>query len=175
MKVFIGIVPSDEIVSKIMAFQDQQDFKRIVKVPRNSPPHITLLRPRVVDDAGMFIQPLKNSLRANFASVALGGIHFFHDTVVYLELKSERLGLLHQEIINALGLQENKPFVPHLTLGRARHHLSTSEKEFIKDLYKIKLPSFRPEYLTVFGREIENTPYREVALIQLRDPETSSG
>lgn len=161
MKLFIGITPPPEISESIQAFQAKPEFKKAIQAPRNSPPHVTLVRPYQINETKGYINLVKEAAAAcGPIEIELGCISSFHNHIIYLEVKAPKIERLHQVLQAALGKSERRPYVPHLTLGRLRHRQ--------ENIPTLNLDSkFTALEIQIFGRELENTPYKVIKTIPL--------
>lgn len=120
-KYFIGIVPPDDIYQAVLHIQEQFGDNRLE-------PHITVRAPVNVANETAWLQAIEN-VCSSFSPVyiELPATGHFGNRVLFIAVKSERLGIMHDAMIQAIetfeqpdqNQQEHESFHPHLTLGRA--------------------------------------------------------
>lgn len=119
MNYFIGIVPPPEIHSTIAAIQNQYGNNRLE-------PHITLRPPVIPINEQEWLNQAADVISA-FPSftVHLPGTGNFGSKVLYINVQSEQLNTLYNQLIPALSpfepadTKREEKYHPHLTLGRA--------------------------------------------------------
>lgn len=120
MKLFIGIVPSDDIYTTVAGIQQRFGDNRLE-------PHITIRPPVTVIDEANWIKAIEQ-VCTHFSpiTVQLPSTGYFGKRVLFIDVSSNGLNQLHGSLIEAIKPfeqpeiknQENQGFHPHLTLGR---------------------------------------------------------
>src|SRR4051812_32602308 len=120
MKHFIGIVPPDPIYQSVSQIQTRFGDNRLE-------PHITLRPPvQVINEPG-WIQAIEEVCKTfSPFSISLPQTGRFGNRVLFIDVKSEPLTVLHQVMMEAIEQfeqpdkhqEESRSFKPHLTLAR---------------------------------------------------------
>lgn len=119
MKFFIGLVPPPPLYNSITEIQNQFGDNRLE-------PHITLRPPVIPADEENWLNSIK-AVCSGFGSFAikLPSTGCFGKSVLFINVQSDELSILFKAVKKALKpfepkeLQDNRPFHPHLTLGRS--------------------------------------------------------
>jgi 2'-5' RNA ligase len=119
MKYFIGVVPPKNIYDTILNIQSQFGDNRLE-------PHITLRPPVIVKDVDQWIKEIK-TLCATVQSfnIKLPVTDRFGKRVLFISVESPELTQLYKKLGPAIkpfeqpGQEDNRPYHPHLTLGRS--------------------------------------------------------
>ncbi|WNF24855.1 2'-5' RNA ligase family protein [Mesobacillus jeotgali] len=167
---FIGIVPPEEYLSKIVQFQSKWVKQLGVE------PHITLKAQGGLTPDKTWIDKVKRVCE-NFKrfQVSLGKPRYFGDNILYLSVDSNELHHLHQKIVNEISPSDElikqyfelDAFVPHLTLGKEHNGVNISsglsknqlkEMERTADLELAPYPKFEVSFIRVY--ELNNKKRR---------------
>lgn len=171
---FIGIVPPEDHLQKIINFQRKWPANKIVNV---SEPHIT------VKAQGGLTKDEKWSHKLNAVcrnvpsfSIQVGGPEFFGESVLFLSVDSADIHLLHHKLVDIIApsndlldlYMEGDKFIPHLTLAQTHWGM---EKGELHDMYKcadaVGHFSFHVKNLRVY-HEYEANRYQKLRDIPLR-------
>ncbi|MFS1511602.1 2'-5' RNA ligase family protein [Chengkuizengella sp. SCS-71B] len=176
MQYFVGIVPPDEYIEKIIRFQSRWKNNLLVNVVE---PHITVKAQGGLTDDIRWIYKLQQVCKG-FSSfeVSLDEPMFFGESVLFLSIKSEKIVELHQKIVNAISpdnelikkYMELDDYVPHLTLGQTFWGLSSEELKDMGNCSKQELspyPTFEINFIRIY-QEIETNRYVKYLDISLK-------
>lgn len=176
---FIGIVPPEEYLERIVHFQSNW-IKH-----SNVEPHITLKAQGGLTPDKKWIgkvQKVCDTIKP--FQVSLDQPNFFGDNILYLSVNSSHLHKLHQEIVHEISPSEDlikqyfelDAFVPHITLGKEQYggnisaglskkELMEMEKLAVKEL--IPYPDFEVNFIRVYELNIEKQRYETYLDISL--------
>lgn len=158
MKYFIGIVPPDDIYETVLNIQKQFGDNRLE-------PHITLRPPVTVLNETAWVNAIEticNSFRPFPISLPTTGN--FGNRVLFIDVQSSTLTILHNELIPAIQpyeeadmkQQQNQSFHPHLTLGRGWCGFTKPDfaaMKILADEYLAKEPVvFEAKFLRVYHK-----------------------
>ena len=181
VKYFIGIVPPQEYLKRIVNFQSRWISTLGVE------PHITLKAQggltadkewikKVIDVCDSF-QPFQ---------LKLGAPKYFGNTILYLSVHSNHLHELHNRIVKAISPSEElvhkyfelNDFVPHLTLGKEQYGSGISSgsitKIELKEMEKLTekeltpYPTFEVNSIRVYELNAEKKRYDKYMDIYLK-------
>lgn len=176
---FIGIVPPEEYLVRIVKFQSKWFKHSVVE------PHITLkAQGGLTPDKKWINKVQKICYKFKPFQVLLDKPKYFGDNILYLSVISNNLHKLHQEIIGEISPSEEQikqyfeldAFVPHLTLGKIQYDGGISDDlskiEFIEmeNLAEKELapyPDFEVNFIRVYKRNIEKQRYEKYLDISL--------
>jgi len=121
IKYFIGIVPPEEIYQKVQDIQKPYGDNRLE-------PHITIRPPVTPTDPAAWTHAVEGACQS-FApfTIALPTTGKFGNRVLFIDVQSSPLPGLYEAITKSIRpfepvdprQQQNQPYTPHLTLGRA--------------------------------------------------------
>ncbi|MCM3575310.1 2'-5' RNA ligase family protein [Mesobacillus subterraneus] len=173
MEYFIGIVPPEDYLSKIVKFQSKWISQLGVE------PHITLKAQGGLTPDKEWINNVQRVCE-NFKpfQVSLGKPMYFGDNILYLSVNSNKLHQLHKKIVLEVSPSEElikqyfelDAFVPHLTLGKEQHggNISTGlsktelkEMESLADIELSPYPEFEVNFIRVYQLNNEKQRYEK--------------
>ncbi|ENQ3108345.1 2'-5' RNA ligase family protein [Bacillus cereus] len=176
MQYFIGIVPPDEYKEKIIKVQQRWENNLLVDVVE---PHITVKAQGGLTADLEWIEKLKK-VCANFSTfnASLNQPKFFGESVLFLDVASEKVFELHQKIVNAISpdnelikkYMELDNYVPHLTMGQTHWGLSSKELKTMAKITEKELspyPTFEVNFIRIY-QEIETNKYVKYLDIPLK-------
>ncbi|MFS1518845.1 2'-5' RNA ligase family protein [Bacillus sp. SCS-151] len=167
MQYFIGIVPPEEYIKKIMKFQLQWENNELPNVVE---PHITVkAQGGLTSDKDWLKDVEKVCEDTTPFKLKLSKVDFFEENVLFLCVESRELYKLHKEIVNAVSPEKDlikkymelDDYFPHLTLGQTHWGLSREELRDMAELTEEKLspyPTINVDSLRVY-QEIESNKY----------------
>ena len=173
MNFFIGIVPTTVISEDIANIQKRFGNNRLE-------PHITLRPPVALTDEAKWIEVVEE-LCKGFPpfTIELTGTGNFGKQVLFIELRSEELTQLQEQLVNAImpheqqsqKQNEGKDYHPHLTLGRSWCGFTNedfSQMKILADEYLAKEPvSFDVDFLRIYHKPKSNGGYKTLKDVQL--------
>lgn len=179
MEYFIGIVPPEDYLTKIIHFQSK--WVRHLGVE----PHITLKAQGGLTPDKTWINKIQKVCE-NFKpfQVLLGKPRYFVDNILYLSVNSNELHKLHHKIVQEVSPSEElvkqyfelDGFVPHLTLGKEQYSgtistgLSKKELKEMESSAAIELspyPEFEVNFIRVYQLNREKQRYEKYLDITL--------
>ena len=167
-RVFLGIDLSKELKQKVKQLKHLHYLSQLpIKLvePDNSHIAIKFLDKLNSSQIEQIIEIVKDfiadteSFKVNIKNILIFP-HLLNPRVLTLKVESKTLDNLGQELIKKLeGLEfvikENRPYAPHITLGRINSHLSKNE---IDRLIKIKFEEQeKVGFLTLFESQLSST------------------
>lgn len=173
MKMFIGIVPGEDIYRIVTGIQNRFGDNRLE-------PHITLRPPVMVADKIRWIEAIEKVCEAfSPFRVELPNTGFFGKRVLFIEAVAPELKVLHKELLKAVKpfegagekQEEHQKFNAHLTLGR--HWCGFTPEDFkqmkaLADSYLSKEPiSFITSSIRVYHKpdhEKRYTCFKDIPL-----------
>lgn len=173
MKFFIGIVPPEEINTKIAKFQKQFFSKEIVE------PHVTVKTQSGLTEDKLWLNKVQNYLREqNKFNVKIGDIQWFKDKVLFLSIQANGLHKIHHDLIEIINppleirkeYYEDQKYTPHLTLGEVRYGVSKDKLISMETLAKQSLtdfPEFEVSFVRVYHKLSNNSIYKKLLDIPL--------
>ena len=180
VKYFIGIVPPQEYLKRIVNFQSRWINTLGVE------PHITLKAQGGLSADKKWIQKVIH-VCDNYKSfqLKLGAPKYFGNTILYLSVHSNSLHELHNRIVKTISPSEElikqyfelNDFVPHLTLGKEQYgsDISTGiSKVELKEMEKLAekeltpYPTFEVNSIRVYELNIEKNRYEKYMDIYLK-------
>ncbi len=144
-------------------------------------PHITLAFLSEQSEENLIA--IKEKIKANIKAgeVSIKGFGFFtnYNLVLYLNvnLSSELLDLqkdLSEQLKDYIKETDQKPFVPHLTLGRIRDQRAIDEffdldkKEKVRQFLKNVQFDFTIENIAIYGVDVDNTTAGQQVLHEIK-------
>ncbi|WJH32398.1 2'-5' RNA ligase family protein [Paenibacillus sp. CC-CFT747] len=175
MQHFIGIVPPEEYVEKIVAFQKRWPGSRL---PQLVEPHITVKAQSGLTEDRQWLERVRK-IGAEFPgfSLSLGETQWFARAVLYLDVRSMGLYGLHAQLVRAVSPTEEQMiryseldrYVPHLTLGQTYWGLSEEELAEMEEGVAEALapyPSFRVTRFRIY-QEITTNRYVPLEDVEL--------
>jgi 2'-5' RNA ligase len=172
MKYFAGIVPPQDIYSRLLQIQTQFGDNRVE-------PHITLRPPVKPLEEASWLQTITNTV-AEYKPiiVTLPGTGYFGKRVLFVSVQADPLTALYRTLIPALKPFEHKEdhpdinhFHPHLTLGR--HWCGFTPQDFksmqqLADAYlKAEIVTFEATHVRIYQKPEHGgrwQTFRDVAL-----------
>ena len=170
---FIGIVPPEDYLTKIVQFQSKWISEFGVE------PHITLKAQGGLTPDKTWINKVQRVCE-NFQplQVSLGKPMYFGDNILYLSVNSNELHQLHHKIVQEISPSEKlikqyfeqDAFVPHLTLGKEQYggNISTGlskkelkEMESLADIELTPYPEFGVDFIRVYQLNNEKHRYEK--------------
>lgn len=179
MEYFIGIVPTEDYLTKIVQFQSK--WVRQLGVE----PHITLKAQGGLTPDKKWIDKVQRVCENNKPfQVTLGKPRYFGDNILYLSVNSNELHQLHHKIVQVISPSEElikqyfelDAFVPHLTLAKEQYGgnispgLSKHELKKVERLADIELspyPKFEVNFVRVYELNYEKQRYEKYLDITL--------
>ncbi len=177
MQYFIGIVPPEDYMKRILKFQQQWDNNTLINVVE---PHITVKAQGGLTSEKNWLSKVK-LVCESFSSfnVTLNEPKYFGESVLYISVDSEKNYELHREIVNAVApddhlikkYMEFDDYVPHLTLGQINFGLTSKE---LKDMGEnagrelSPFPTFEINFIRVY-QEVEANKYVKHSDIPLQN------
>ena len=180
VKYFIGIVPPQEYLKRIVNFQSRWINTLGVE------PHITLKAQGGLSVDKKWIQKVID-VCDNYKpfQLKLGAPKYFGNTILYLSVHSNSLHELHNRIVKTISPSEElikqyfelNDFVPHLTLGKEQYgsDISTGiSKVELKEMEKLAekeltpYPTFEVNSIRVYELNIEKNRYEKYMDIYLK-------
>ena len=179
MEYFIGIVPPEDYLRKIIQFQSKWISQLGVE------PHITLkAQGGLIPDKKWLDQVQRVCENFEPFQISLGKPRYFGDNILYLSVDSNKLHQLHQKIVQEISPSEEliqqyfelNAFVPHLTLGKEQYGgnistvLSKNELKEMESLAEIELspyPEFEVNFIRVYELNYEKQRYEKYLDITL--------
>ncbi|MBT2636668.1 2'-5' RNA ligase family protein [Bacillus sp. ISL-39] len=176
---FIGIVPPEDYLTKIIQFQSK--WVRHLGVE----PHITLKAQGGLAPDKKWIDKVQRVCENfNPFQVSLGKPMYFGDNILYLSVSSHELHQLHEKIVQEILPSEEliqqyfelDAFVPHLTLGKEQYggNISTGlskkelkEMESLADIELSPYPKFEVNFIRVYQLNNEKQRYEKYLDITL--------
>ena len=174
MKHFIGIVPPPDIYQTVVDIQKPFGDNRLE-------PHITLRPPVIVTDQAGWIKAIEDVCytfeRIHISLPAAGN---FGNRVLFIDVKSKGLNALHTALLKAVKpyekienqQEDDRPFNPHLTLGRSWCGFTRDDFAAMKILandYLAKTPvSFNVETLRIYHKPKGHGPYETLKDVPLK-------
>ncbi|WP_127529632.1 2'-5' RNA ligase family protein [Paenibacillus kobensis] len=177
MQFFVGIVPPEDSLKRIAAFQRQWAHNLLPDVVE---PHITVKsQGGLTPDNNNWLNEVK-AVCKNFPSfrVALHNPAWFGEDVLFLNVDSPQIKDLHRKMVKAIGpsdqlikhYYEMDLYHAHLTLGQTRWGMN---REQLEDMYQrteealAPYPAFEVDFLRVY-QEVEPDRYRTYLDIPLK-------
>lgn len=175
MQYFIGIVPPEELKSKITNFQKKYNFQGMTAAVE---PHLTLKAQGGLTEDKTWIDGVRK-ICANFSSFELtvGDPHIFGRDILYLSAQSPELVELHNVLVRTISPTQEfikkyfelEDFTPHITLAKTFNGITQGELKTMKRLAEEELQSY-PVFRVTFIRIYEETdggtykPYLDINL-----------
>jgi 2'-5' RNA ligase len=175
MQYFIGIVPPDEYINKVIEFQKRWENNMIFHITE---PHITVKAQGGLTIDEKWLSTVKD-VCGKFPSfkVELNKPKFFWDSVLFLSVHSKQVYELHNLLVKAISpsselikkYMELDHFEAHLTLGQTYFGLTSKELIEMKKLAEKDLmpyPTFEVNFIRIY-REVEQDQYKKYIDIPL--------
>ena len=180
VKYFIGIVPPQEYLKRIVNFQSRWINTLGVE------PHITLKAQGGLSADKKWIEKVID-VCDNYKpfQLKLGAPMYFGKTILYLSVHSNHLHELHNRIVKTISPSEElinqyfelNDFVPHLTLGKEQYgsgistgisKIELKETEKLAEKELTPYPTFEVSSIRVYELNLEKKRYEKYKDIYLR-------
>lgn len=175
MQYFIGIVPPDEYLERVVSFQKSWSSNGLPDVVE---PHVTVKAQSGLTLDMAWLEKVKVicSSFSNF-QLSLSEPALFGNEVIFLSVQSKELLELHKKLVNAVTPSKEQMqryseldlFTPHLTLGQTYWGMNQSEIAEMKSEAGYVLapfPTFTVSYVRVY-KEVQANNYQLYEDIQL--------
>ncbi len=171
---FIGIVPPEDYLKRIVKFQSK--WMEHLRVE----PHVTLKAQGGLTLDKKWINKVRNVCK-DFPpfSLAFNQPRYFGESILYLSVHSSQLYELHERIVREISPSnklvkayfELDDFVPHLTLGKELYGLSKQHLKDMKVSAEMELTPYREfevEFIRIYERKRELQRYEKLVDIDLK-------
>ncbi|MGV2876130.1 nucleotidyltransferase [Macrococcus capreoli] len=137
---FIGILPPEPLYNKIINIQKKYISRLGVE------PHITLKAQSGLSENEKWISKVENIIsNFNTFKVNINDISYFGEVVLFIEVNSSNLTLLHNKLIESLEINseeqkkyfEGKDFVGHITVAKTTYPSNLSSDVLSSDQLKV--------------------------------------
>jgi len=176
MQYFIGVLPPEEYMERIIDFQLKWKNNSLVNLVE---PHITIKAQGGLTIDKRWISNIKK-VCDHFSSfeIALNKPKFFGESVLFLSVESKKIEQLHSELVQAVSPSndlikkylELEDYVPHLTLGQTNFGLTSRELRIMAEKAENELnpfPTFEVNFIRIY-QEIGANKYIKYEDIQLK-------